>query len=349
MGFTPIELGSDIGGSIRVPAHYSGVAGHKPSFGIVPAHGQIPASPARCRRPTWPSPGRWPAAVERPRTRPRRHRRAGSVGLPRMAARPPAEPGDRPGRLPDRGLDRRRRLPGRQRHAAGARLGGRRDRGRRRSGRHRGPSRVHAGQGVRGVRRPALRRALRRPSEGQDRTSRGGHQRHGARLGQAGHGGTPPRLALKPRAATPDPRAVGGVLHRIRRDPAPGAPARRDPARPQRAPMGPDGSTSAASTGRTSTCSLDRAGRRRLPPGDGRAGRARRRRPADRRADRRARTSTTGRRCGWRTSSANSAAAALGPPSPATDESCRDPDRHFRPIWADLQGAVRAGRIRPGP
>ena len=45
MGFTPIELGSDIGGSIRVPAHYSGVVGHKSSFGIVPAHGQIPGLP----------------------------------------------------------------------------------------------------------------------------------------------------------------------------------------------------------------------------------------------------------------------------------------------------------------
>jgi amidase len=45
MGFTPIELGSDIGGSIRVPAHYSGVAGHKPSYGIIPGHGQIPGPP----------------------------------------------------------------------------------------------------------------------------------------------------------------------------------------------------------------------------------------------------------------------------------------------------------------
>lgn len=45
MGFTPIELGSDIGGSIRVPAHYSGVSGHKPSYGVVPAHGQIPGMP----------------------------------------------------------------------------------------------------------------------------------------------------------------------------------------------------------------------------------------------------------------------------------------------------------------
>ncbi|MDJ0767210.1 MAG: amidase [Ilumatobacter sp.] len=45
MGFTPLEVGSDIGGSIRVPAHYSGVMGHKPSYGIVPAHGQIPGMP----------------------------------------------------------------------------------------------------------------------------------------------------------------------------------------------------------------------------------------------------------------------------------------------------------------
>jgi amidase len=44
-GFTPIEIGSDIGGSIRLPSHMSGVVGHKPSFGIVPAHGQIPGPP----------------------------------------------------------------------------------------------------------------------------------------------------------------------------------------------------------------------------------------------------------------------------------------------------------------
>lgn len=44
-GFTPLELGSDIGGSIRLPAHMSGVTGHKPSFGIVPAHGQVPGPP----------------------------------------------------------------------------------------------------------------------------------------------------------------------------------------------------------------------------------------------------------------------------------------------------------------
>ena len=45
MGFTPLELGSDIGGSIRCPSHYCGVVGHKSSFGIVPGHGQIPGLP----------------------------------------------------------------------------------------------------------------------------------------------------------------------------------------------------------------------------------------------------------------------------------------------------------------
>jgi amidase len=44
-GLTPLELGSDIGGSIRGPASECGVTGHKPSFGIVSARGQIPGPP----------------------------------------------------------------------------------------------------------------------------------------------------------------------------------------------------------------------------------------------------------------------------------------------------------------
>lgn len=44
-GLTPLELGSDIGGSIRTPAHFCGVYGHKPSYGIVPARGHIPGPP----------------------------------------------------------------------------------------------------------------------------------------------------------------------------------------------------------------------------------------------------------------------------------------------------------------
>src|SRR5450830_1901579 len=37
--FVALELGSDIGGSIRVPAHFCGVYGHKPSLGLLPARG----------------------------------------------------------------------------------------------------------------------------------------------------------------------------------------------------------------------------------------------------------------------------------------------------------------------
>jgi amidase len=38
-GFTGLELGSDIGGSIRVPAHMCGIFGHKPTWGLLPMIG----------------------------------------------------------------------------------------------------------------------------------------------------------------------------------------------------------------------------------------------------------------------------------------------------------------------
>jgi len=41
-GMTPLEYGSDIGGSIRTPAHFCGLFGHKPTFGIVPMRGHVP-------------------------------------------------------------------------------------------------------------------------------------------------------------------------------------------------------------------------------------------------------------------------------------------------------------------
>jgi len=39
-GLTALEAGSDIGSSIRNPAHFCGVYGHKPTWGVVPRRGQ---------------------------------------------------------------------------------------------------------------------------------------------------------------------------------------------------------------------------------------------------------------------------------------------------------------------
>lgn len=38
-GMVPIEYGTDIGGSVRVPAHFCGVWGHKTSWGLINKHG----------------------------------------------------------------------------------------------------------------------------------------------------------------------------------------------------------------------------------------------------------------------------------------------------------------------
>ena len=46
-GFSSLDAGSDIGGSIRTPAHFCGVFGHKPTWGIVPMSGHevVPGVP----------------------------------------------------------------------------------------------------------------------------------------------------------------------------------------------------------------------------------------------------------------------------------------------------------------
>ncbi|WP_217570654.1 amidase family protein [Streptomyces sp. GbtcB7] len=42
---TPADLGSDLAGSLRLPAHYCGVYGLRPTHGLVPARGHVPRPP----------------------------------------------------------------------------------------------------------------------------------------------------------------------------------------------------------------------------------------------------------------------------------------------------------------
>ena len=61
MGF--LELGSDIGGSIRTPCHFCGIYGHKPTLNVVPMEGHIPPPPGtRPRHPICRSQVRWHGA-----------------------------------------------------------------------------------------------------------------------------------------------------------------------------------------------------------------------------------------------------------------------------------------------
>ncbi len=48
-GLSPLELGSDIGGSVRIPAHFSGIYSLKPTEHRVPTIGHIPDLPDRPR------------------------------------------------------------------------------------------------------------------------------------------------------------------------------------------------------------------------------------------------------------------------------------------------------------
>jgi len=50
-GVTTLEIGSDIGGSLRVPASFCGVYAHKPTYGLVPQRGHVPPMPGMQAEP----------------------------------------------------------------------------------------------------------------------------------------------------------------------------------------------------------------------------------------------------------------------------------------------------------
>jgi Asp-tRNA(Asn)/Glu-tRNA(Gln) amidotransferase A subunit family amidase len=63
-GFGALAMGSDLSGSIRIPAHFCGIYGHKPSLGLVSTDGFQPVHGMEIRVRRWISRcwARWPEA-----------------------------------------------------------------------------------------------------------------------------------------------------------------------------------------------------------------------------------------------------------------------------------------------
>jgi amidase len=50
-GITPLEIGSDVSGSLRIPASFCGVFAHKPTYGLVSQRGHVPPTPGTAAEP----------------------------------------------------------------------------------------------------------------------------------------------------------------------------------------------------------------------------------------------------------------------------------------------------------
>src|SRR5260370_1487310 len=53
-GYVPLELGTDIGGSLRIPAPFCGVLAPQPAHGLPPLRGLLPSGPPPPSRPAPP-------------------------------------------------------------------------------------------------------------------------------------------------------------------------------------------------------------------------------------------------------------------------------------------------------
>lgn len=61
--FTPVEFGSDLFGSLRIPAHYTGVYAHRCSLGLMSVRGHVPGGgPQATDEPDLSTAGPWRAA-----------------------------------------------------------------------------------------------------------------------------------------------------------------------------------------------------------------------------------------------------------------------------------------------
>jgi hypothetical protein len=213
-GFTSFELGTDIGGSIRLPAHCCGVFGLKPTFGVVPQRGYLDHAGG----------GSTDADINvfGPLTR-----SAEDLDLLLGVLAGPGAPearawrldlpagGDIAGRPARRALARQPGLQGGRRVPRPAPPGGRRRRRRRRQDR---------GCRAEGFLRPPVRRV--HPSGGGRHLPEPSRPRRRLRVGD------PPGLAASRRGAPTAPDGVGGLVRRPRRPSLPGIGRARLPSRP---------------------------------------------------------------------------------------------------------------------